>query len=87
VRTDIASDHRNSLVIVISDNGVGIPPDKLQKIFLPFFTTKGSHGTGLGLAMCRKAIEDMGGTITVESAVNVGTTFTIRIPRSAEETV
>ncbi len=70
----------NSVTITVKDNGSGIAREKLAKIFLPFYTTKGSSGTGLGLPMCKKAIEDMGGTMTVESEENVGTTFKIRIP-------
>lgn len=69
-----------SLVITVKDNGSGIPEEKLNRIFFPFFTTKGSSGTGLGLSMCKKCIEDMGGTITCESKENIGTTFTIEIP-------
>ncbi|MCC5875862.1 MAG: FHA domain-containing protein [Candidatus Sumerlaeia bacterium] len=69
-----------SLIITVKDNGSGIPEDKLNRIFFPFFTTKGSSGTGLGLSMCKKCIEDMGGTITCESKENIGTTFTIEIP-------
>jgi signal transduction histidine kinase len=87
VRTEVLNDTRQTVLIVVEDDGLGIPPDKIDKIFLPFFTTKGSSGTGLGLAMCRKTIEDMGGTIEVESEVNKGTRFTLRLPRSAEETV
>lgn len=73
-----------ALVISVRDNGAGISPDKLEKIFLPFFTTKGSNGTGLGLSMCKKCIEDMQGTITCESTENVGTAFTIIIPIQTE---
>lgn len=73
------------VVISIRDNGLGIPADKLERIFFPFFTTKGSAGTGLGLPMCKKAIEDMGGTIACESEENVGTTFTIEIPPPREK--
>lgn len=69
-----------SLVITVKDNGSGIPENKLNRIFFPFFTTKGSSGTGLGLCMCKKCIEDMGGKITCESKENIGTTFTIEIP-------
>ena len=69
-----------TLVITVKDNGAGIPADKQPKIFLPFFTTKGSAGTGLGLPMCKKCIEDMSGTIRVESQENVGTKFTMEIP-------
>jgi signal transduction histidine kinase/pSer/pThr/pTyr-binding forkhead associated (FHA) protein len=69
-----------TILIVVTDNGSGIPKDKLERIFFPFFTTKGSSGTGLGLPMCKKCVEDMGGTIRVESEINVGTTFTIELP-------
>ncbi len=66
--------------ITVSDNGAGIAPEKLERIFLPFYTTKGSRGTGLGLPMCKKYIEDMGGTMQCESEEGVGTTFTIELP-------
>lgn len=69
-----------TMVIIVNDNGSGIPKEKLEKIFFPFFTTKGSSGTGLGLPMCKKCIEDMGGKMSVESEQNVGTTFTMEIP-------
>lgn len=69
-----------AMVIAVRDNGMGIPPDKLEKIFLPFFTTKGSAGTGLGLPMCKKVVEDMGGTLDVRSTVGEGTCFTITLP-------
>jgi len=69
-----------TVVISIRDNGMGIPADKMGRIFFPFFTTKGSAGTGLGLSMCKKNIEDMQGTIACESEENVGTTFTIEFP-------
>lgn len=68
------------LQIVIQDNGCGIPKDKIEKMFFPFFTTKGSAGTGLGLPMCKKSVEDMGGKIIVESEENVGTSFIIELP-------
>jgi len=65
----------------VADNGKGIPREKKQKIFAPFFTTKGSKGTGLGLSMTKKYIEDMGGTIAVESEEGRGTMFTISFPK------
>lgn len=71
--------------ISIRDTGTGIPPEKLPKIFEPFFSTKkadenGQGGTGLGLALCRKIIETHNGRIRVESVVGKGTTFTLRFP-------
>lgn len=68
------------VIITVRDNGCGIPKDKLERVWFPFFTTKGSSGTGLGLPMCKKCIEDMGGTMKLESEENVGTVFTIEIP-------
>lgn len=68
-----------SAVVSIKDNGVGIAEDKRSKIFVPYFTTKGT-GTGLGLAMVKQIIENHQGTIDFESEDGQGTTFTIRIP-------
>lgn len=66
-------------VVAVTDNGVGIPEDKRQSLFVPYFTTKNS-GTGLGLAISRKIIEQAGGTINFESEVGIGTTFYIELP-------
>ncbi|MDK2972933.1 MAG: two-component system, NtrC family, sensor kinase [Candidatus Sumerlaeota bacterium] len=83
--TAVLDDPLETLVIRIADNGSGIPQEKLDKVFLPFFTTKGSSGTGLGLPMCRKCIEDVRGTLTVESETNVGTTFIIKLPKLQDD--
>ncbi len=66
--------------IKISDTGCGIPPENLEKIFEPFYTTKGQKGTGLGLAVIWGIVDNHNGTITVESQVGKGTTFTIHLP-------
>ncbi|CAG7604795.1 Adaptive-response sensory-kinase SasA [Paenibacillus solanacearum] len=66
-------------VIEITDNGKGIPESDLEKVFIPFYTTKDS-GTGLGLSICHKIVQDHEGTIEVESFVNKGTKFTIMLP-------
>ncbi|HEX2209243.1 MAG TPA: HAMP domain-containing sensor histidine kinase [Longimicrobium sp.] len=66
-------------VVRVADNGPGIPPDKLERIFEPFVSTKGK-GMGLGLAICREIVEAHAGRIEVDSAVGQGTTFTIRLP-------
>ncbi len=67
--------------ISITDNGVGIKEEDLEKIFEPFFTTKEKEqGTGLGLSLCKRLIEANAGKIEVESKVGEGTTFTIMIP-------
>ena len=66
-------------IIRISDSGVGIPAEHLPHIFEPFWTSK-ARGTGLGLALCRKVAQEHGGSLTVESMVGVGTTFTVTLP-------
>ena len=69
--------------IRIEDNGVGIPPAQMGRIFDPYFTTKqGKSGTGLGLYITKKVVEDHNGSIKVDSTPEVGTTFTIRLPLS-----
>jgi signal transduction histidine kinase len=67
--------------IDVADNGIGIPNEKKNKIFTPYFTTK-STGTGLGLAMVRQIVENHHGTIDFDSTENIGTTFTIMLPLS-----
>lgn len=70
--------------IVISDTGHGISPEDFDKIFDPFFTTKDiGHGTGLGLAISYGIIKAHRGTISVESELEKGTSFTIRLPLNA----
>ena len=65
----------------IADTGHGIGPDQVAKIFDPYFTTKqGKSGTGLGLYITKKVVEDHSGSIKVDSAPGVGTTITIRLP-------
>jgi two-component system NtrC family sensor kinase len=65
----------------VSDTGPGIAPDKIGKIFDPFFTTKPvGEGTGLGLTICHRIVEEHGGTIDAESEPGKGTTFIIRLP-------
>jgi two-component system NtrC family sensor kinase len=67
--------------IKVSDNGSGIPEANLSRIFEPFFTTKPvGKGTGLGLSICYGIIQKMGGQIDVESVIDSGTTFHIRLP-------
>ena len=65
--------------ISIADNGPGIPPETLKNIFRPFFTTKG-HGTGLGLSLARRIVEDHAGKIEVTSTPGQGTTFVVLLP-------
>jgi two-component system NtrC family sensor kinase len=75
------SKENNTVEIIFKDNGCGIRPEDLNKIFSPFFTTKPvGKGTGLGLSVCYGIIDSMRGNMAAESEVGVGTTFTIRLP-------
>jgi len=79
-------DRDNTINITVSDTGLGIAPENIDRIFEPFFTTKNNsqnpdlQGTGLGLMVCRHIVEAHGGTISVTSVPNKGATFTITIP-------
>ena len=71
-------------LISVADNGKGIAPDHLAKVFDPFFTTKPvGEGTGLGLSISFQIVQAHGGSITVQSRVGHGTTFTLRLPVKA----
>jgi signal transduction histidine kinase len=75
------SDH---VAVDITDDGKGIPPESLTRIFDPFYTTKApGQGTGLGLSIAYKIVAQHGGRIDVRSEVDVGTTFTVRLPLEA----
>ena len=70
----------NRLQLQFIDNGMGMPDDVRQKIFEPFFSTKGAHGTGLGLSVSYSIMERHEGSISVDSQPGGGTTFTIDLP-------
>jgi len=74
----------NEALITVEDNGSGIPSDSLAKIWEPFFSTKGSSGTGLGLDITRRIIEVHKGNINCTSTEGVGTKFTISLPMARE---
>ena len=76
IRTERAG---NTVVIVVEDDGEGIPEDDLARVFDPYFTTK-SDGSGLGLALSAKIIEEHGGTISLESNLGRGTRVVFSIP-------
>ncbi len=67
--------------ISVKDNGVGMTCDELASAFEPYFTTKGSDGTGLGLTICREIAERHGGALRATSVPGEGSTFTIRLPQ------
>ena len=66
--------------IEVEDTGRGIAPEEMDRIFEPFFSTKGTRGTGLGLAVTWGIVEGHGGSIDVESEPGQGTRFTVRLP-------
>jgi len=71
------------ILIEISDTGSGMPREVLERLFTPFFTTKAvGSGTGLGLAICHRIVSGLGGEISVESRVGVGSVFRVRLPGS-----
>jgi signal transduction histidine kinase len=73
----------SSVELLISDTGCGIPPEEVDQIFDPFFTSKASgQGTGLGLSIAYGIITSHRGSISVASEVGKGSTFTIRLPVS-----
>jgi PAS domain S-box-containing protein len=82
IRVSRSGEH---VVVEISDTGVGIAPEHLDRVFDPFFTTKPvGLGTGLGLPICHSIITKMGGAISVSSEVGRGSTFEIRLPIDRE---
>ena len=64
----------------VSDNGCGIDPELLPTIFDVFASTKGARGTGLGLAVVKKLVEEHGGRVEVQSTPGQGSTFTLVLP-------
>jgi signal transduction histidine kinase len=68
--------------LIVSDNGIGIPKDQHQRIFEMFYrVSSGRIGSGLGLFIVKEILEKLGGTIAVESEPNIGSTFTVRLPK------
>jgi signal transduction histidine kinase len=78
VRTSVGPG--NTIRFEVSDNGAGMSDEVKNKIFTSFFSTKGHRGTGLGLLVTRKLIEEHGGCIDVQSRLGEGTTFSIQLP-------
>jgi signal transduction histidine kinase len=78
-----AFQEENSLVVTVEDTGEGIPENVKTNLFKPLFTTK-SKGQGFGLAVCKRLVEALGGTITFQSTPGKGTKFTVRIPNTTK---
>lgn len=79
VRVAFASNEK-TVTVSVSDTGKGIPPAVLPNIFRPFFTTKGD-GTGLGLSLARRIVEDHGGRLEATSELGIGSCFTLSLPK------
>jgi len=81
IRTERRANHA---LLTVSDTGVGMSEDVKRRLFEPFFSTKGTQGTGLGLAVCYGIVQRHSGSIDVESKLGQGTTFLVRLPLSEE---
>lgn len=82
VTLSASPDGDDAVVFEIRDNGMGMDRETQDKMFSLFFSSKGSEGTGLGLFISNKIVRQHGGTIEVESTIDVGTRFFVRLPRS-----
>ncbi len=78
-RLPLRAEEKSAYFEVI-DNGKGIPPSMMKHMFELFHSTKGNRGTGLGLAVAKKIVDEHDGSISVRSTEGEGTTFTIRLP-------
>ena len=76
--------HERTVRVTVADNGEGMTPETLARIFNLFESTKGSRGTGLGLTVSRKILREHDGDIRAESRPGVGSTFTIEFPLRLE---
>ncbi len=84
--TITAEKNEGQIVVTFTDNGPGVPADNINKIFAPYTTSKDKdHGTGLGLFIVKRIVEDHGGTITLASQEGSGAKFTISLPESGNE--
>jgi two-component system NtrC family sensor kinase len=82
-----AADGAREVVVRVEDNGPGVPPDRLPSLFDPFFTTKApGEGSGLGLTITARIVQELGGTVDAENQEGGGARFTVRIPQAMEET-
>ncbi len=83
IRTTFAPD-AESTTLLVSDDGPGVPLDRRERIFEPFFSTRGQRGTGLGLAVARKLVERHGGTLVLDPPTGRGSVFRVELPASRD---
>ena len=88
IRVATKTTPQGDVLVEVADTGRGIPPEVRHRIFDPFFTTKPlGVGTGLGLSICHGIVRSLGGSITVESETNRGSTFQVMLPPAAERAI
>jgi signal transduction histidine kinase len=83
----VASSSSGDTVITVEDDGSGIPEEMSEKVFEDFFSTKGTEGTGLGLLVIKRIVEEHGGNISFVSEQGRGTTFTVTLPSRPREAI
>jgi len=84
LRIEARQSDSGGLLLEVADNGPGVPDSLRRKIFEPFFSTKGTQGTGLGLAVTRKLILEHGGEIEIDRSPEGGALFRIRLPKAPQ---
>lgn len=88
IRVRVVSQHKpGQLQVTVSDSGIGIAPEQVDKIFNPFYTSGKAQGTGLGLSLVKKWILQHRGEVSCSSKLNKGTTFTFLLPLEAEHSM
>ncbi len=85
VKLQVSLKDNDIICFTIQDNGMGIDQETQEKLFTMFFTSKGSQGTGLGLFIANRVIENHGGTITISSTLNEGSIFQICMPKTKSD--
>jgi len=80
-------DEAGATVVEVADNGAGIPADQVSRVLRGFFSTKGTEGTGLGLLVVQKVVEEHGGRFSFTTEEGTGTTFTVAIPARRDDDV
>ncbi len=82
---DAGASGKESVRLNVRDNGPGIAPENLAKVFDPYFTTKGEHGTGIGLSVCSDIVRAHHGKLSVQSLPGQGAVFTLELPQTQPE--